>query len=117
MPPMSSPAANRERLAIETRVTARHLFERALGESSIDRAFERHVSCEPGVLRVREALYDLLSYGRVFVVSIGKAAHTMVNALEIQAGDNFEGIVASSVQPNSQARGFRYFHGGPPLPQ
>ena len=114
--PMSSAAANRERVAIEMRVTARHLFERALGESSIDRAFERHVSCERGVLRVCEDLYDLHSYNRVLVVSIGKAAHTMVSALEIQAGDNFEGIVASSVQPSSQARGFRYFHGGHPTP-
>jgi glycerate 2-kinase len=113
---MSSAAGNRERIAIEMRVLARHLFERALGESSIDRAFERHVSCERGVLRISEDLYDLHSYNRVLVVSIGKAAHTMVSALEIQAGDNFEGIVASSVQPSSQARGFRYFFGGHPTP-
>ena len=64
---MSSEAANRERLAIEMRVTARHLFEHALGESSIDRAFERHVSCERGVLRIREDLYHLHSYSRVLV--------------------------------------------------
>jgi glycerate 2-kinase len=113
---MSAAAANRERLAIEMRVTARHLFESALRESSIDRAFERHVSCERGVLGVCEDLYDLHTYNRVLVVSIGKAAHTMVSALEIQAGDDFEGIVASSVQPNSQVRGFRYFHGGHPMP-
>jgi glycerate 2-kinase len=114
--PMSPAAADRERLAIEMRVTARHLFERALGESGIDRAFERHISCERGVLRICEDLYDLHSYNRVLVVSIGKAAHTMVSALEIQAGNSFEGIVASSVQPSSQARGFRYFHGGHPMP-
>src|ERR1700690_4407403 len=106
---MSSAAANRGRRAIEMRVLARHLFEHALGESNIDRAFERHVSCERGVLRVCEDLYDLHSYNRVLIVSIGKAAHTMVSALEIQAGANFEGIVASSVRPASQARGFRYF--------
>jgi glycerate 2-kinase len=113
---MSSAAASRERIAIEMRVMARHVFEHALAESSIDRAFERHVSCERGVLRICEDLYDLHSYSRVLVVSIGKAAHTMVSALEIQAGNNFEGIVASSVQPSSQARGFRYFHGGHPTP-
>ena len=115
-PSMSSAAGNRVRIAIEMRVMARHLFERALGESSIDRAFERHVSCERGVLRICEDLYDLHTYNRVLVVSIGKAAHTMVSALEIQAGDNFEGIIASSVQPSSQARGFRYFLGGHPTP-
>jgi glycerate 2-kinase len=113
---MSSIAGNRERIVIEMRVLARHLFEHALGESSIDRAFERHVSCERGVLRICEDLYDLHSFNRVLVVSIGKAAHTMVSALKVQAGDDFEGIVASSVQPSSQARGFRYFLGGHPTP-
>lgn len=98
------------------RVTARHLFEHALAKSSIDRAFEEHVVCERGVLRVREDLYDLHSYHRVFVVSLGKAAHTMVSALEMQAGERFEGIVASSVEPASQIRGFRYFLGGHPTP-
>ena len=112
--PMSSP--DRERRAIEMRVTARDLFDRALRESSVDRAFERHVCCERGILRICEDLYDLHSYNRVLVVSIGKAAHTLVSALLIQAGDNFEGIVASSVQPASQARGFRYFLGGHPTP-
>jgi hydroxypyruvate reductase len=108
--------ANRDRLAVEMRVIARHLFEHALKESSIDKAFRRHVSCERGVLRIREDLYDLNAYSRVFVVSIGKAAHTMLNSLEMQAGDRFEGIVASSVDPASQIRGFRYFRGGHPLP-
>ena len=42
--------------------------------------------------------------------------HTMVNALEMQAGNRFEGIVASSVQPSSQIAGFRYFQGGHPTP-
>jgi len=109
-------APDRERLAIEMRVTARHLFEQALAGSSIDRAFERHVLCERGVLRVCEDLYDLHSYSRTFVVSIGKAAHTLVNALEMQAGERFEGIVAGSVEPASQLRGFRYFLGGHPTP-
>jgi glycerate 2-kinase len=102
--------------AIEMRVAARHLFEHALAESGIDRAFQQHVACERGVLRVREDLYDLHTYHRVFVVSLGKAAHTMVGALEMQAGERFEGIVASSVEPASQIRGFRYFLGGHPTP-
>src|SRR5579863_10146907 len=113
---MSSATGKRERIAIVLRVQARNIFARALSESGIDRAFERNVSCERGVLRICEDLYDLHSYNRVLVISIGKAAHTMVNALEIQAGSNFEGIVASSVPPSSQARGFRYFHGGHPTP-
>src|SRR5437667_91017 len=107
---------DRERLALDMRVTARHLFEHALAEASSDRAFQRHVDCERGVLRIFEDLFYLESYRRIVVVSIGKAAHTMVNSFEMQAGSRFEGIVASSVEPASQIRGFRYFQGGHPTP-
>src|ERR1700693_353639 len=111
-----SSATDRKKLALDMRVTVRHLFEYALGEASIDRAFERRVDCDKGVLRICEDLYDLESYNRVLVISIGKAAHAMVNSLEMQAGNRFQGIVAGSVDPLSQVHGFRYFSGGHPLP-
>ena len=98
------------------RAVARKLFDHALAEAGIDAAFQKQVTCERGVLRVSEDLYDLNSYSRVLAVSIGKAGHTMVNALETQAGSRFEGIVATSVEPSAQVRGFRYFHGGHPMP-
>ena len=98
------------------RSTARQIFQQALAGATIDKAFQRHVECERGVLRIREDLYPLHSYARVFVVSIGKAAHTMVEALEAQVGSSLEGIVASSVAPATQVRGFRYFLGGHPTP-
>ena len=98
------------------RVAARYFFERAITESSIDRAFERHVHCDRGVLRICEDLYDLNSFHRVLVVSIGKAAHTLADALEMRAGDRFEGIIAGSEEPASHLRGFRYFRGGHPVP-
>ncbi len=107
---------DRERIALDMRVTARHLFEHALAEASIDRAFQRNLDCERGVLRIFEDLFYLESYRRIVVVSIGKAAHTMVNSLEMQVGSRFEGIVASSVEPASHVRGFRYFQGGHPTP-
>jgi hydroxypyruvate reductase len=50
------------------------------------------------------------------VVAIGKAAHSMLIALHEQAGERFEGVVASSVAPEFHVRGFRYFQGGHPLP-
>ena len=98
------------------RETAREIFVSALQKASIDKAFARHVHCERGVLRICEDLHDLDSYSRVFVVSIGKAAHTMAQALEALVGSRLEGIVASSVAPASQVRGFRYFCGGHPTP-
>ena len=98
------------------RESTREIFQKALAQASISRAFARHVQCERGVLRVCEDLYDLHSYSRVQVISLGKAAHTMVEALADQVGASLEGIVASSVQPAAQLHGFRYFHGGHPTP-
>src|SRR5882762_3293977 len=96
---------------------ARQIFAHALAEASIARAFDRHVDLERGgVLRVGDDLFDLNSYSRRFVVAIGKAANTMVEALAAKTGEMFEGIVASSVAPEQQIRGYRYFLGGHPTP-
>lgn len=111
---MSDPA--REAKFREMREAARSIFTQTLARSSIATAFARHVQCDRGVLRVREDLYDLHSYSRVLVVSLGKAGHTMAEALRAQVGSSLEGIVASSVGPASQVHGFRYFHGGHPTP-
>ena len=98
------------------REAARQIFSEALGESSVEKGFARHVDCERGVLRVCEDLYDLENYARVLVISIGKAGHSMAEALAARVGDRLEGIVASSVPPATQLRGFRYFQGGHPAP-
>jgi glycerate 2-kinase len=100
----------------EMRVAARSIFTQALAEASIGNGFARHVHYQRGILRVREDLYDLHAYSRVLVVSLGKAAHTMVEALTGQVGPSVEGIVASSIEPPAQIRGFRYFRGGHPTP-
>jgi len=100
----------------EMRQAARDIFRQALAEASISKGFARHVHCERGLLRVSEDLYDLHSYSRVLVVSLGKAGHTMVEALADQVGSSLEGIVATSVEPAAQIRGFRYFRGGHPTP-
>jgi glycerate 2-kinase len=109
--------AERESQFDKMRNTAREIFRHALVEASIAKAFARHVHCERGVLRVCEDLYDLQAYSRVLVISIGKAGHTMAEALVQQVGEpSLEGIVASSVEPSAQVRGFRYFRGGHPTP-
>jgi hydroxypyruvate reductase len=95
---------------------ARAIFDHALAEASIPKAFVRQVNCERGILRICDDLYDLNAYARVLVVSIGKAGHTLVEALEAQVGSRLEGIVATSVDPRSQVHGFRYFKGGHPTP-
>jgi len=118
-----APAANQwylpappDTLSPTMRSTAREIFLRALAEATVARAFERHVHCERGILRICDDLYDLQAFSRVQVVAIGKAAHTMAEDLVGQAGVGLEGIVASSVTPSHQLHGFRYFLGGHPTP-
>ena len=114
--PMPGLTPERDQQFRRMREVARDIFSAALKNASIPNAFARHVNCERGVLRICEDLYDLDSYSRVLVVSIGKAAHTMAAALEAQVGSRLEGIVASSVDPTTQIRGIRYFRGGHPTP-
>jgi len=108
--------ADRESRFRNRREAARNIFMQALAGASISKAFDRHVHCERGVLRICEDLYDLHSYSRVLVIALGKASHTMVEALTAQTGSSLEGIISSSVQPATQVRGFRYFRGGHPTP-
>src|SRR5215469_10222854 len=100
----------------QMRDAARSIFLEALSQASIKKGFDRHVQYERGILRICEDLYDLHSYSRVLAISLGKAAHTMAEALTSQMGSTVEGIVASSVLPKSQVRGYRYFCGGHPTP-
>src|SRR5579862_8263325 len=100
----------------EMREAALSIFRYSLEQASIEKGFERHVHYERGILRVCEDLYDLHSYSRVLTIALGKAAHTMVEALAEQVGESLEGIVASPVEPATQVRGFRYFCGGHPTP-
>jgi hydroxypyruvate reductase len=111
---MSEPASEAQFQSM--RESARAIVRATLAEASIGKAFARHVHFERGVLRVCEDLYLLDSYSRVLVVSLGKAGHTMVEALAAQVGPSLEGIVASSVEPSAQVHGFRYFRGGHPTP-
>ena len=115
---MSDLTPERDQQFRHMREVAREIFTTALKNASIESAFARNVHCTRRVLRIGDDLHDLDTYSRVFVVSIGKAAHTMAAALEAQVGSSsFEaGIVSSSVESTTQVRGFRYFRGGHPTP-
>ncbi len=113
---MAEIAPDRLQQFVRMRETTREIFASALRNASIESAFARNVHCERRVLRIGDDLHDLDTYSRVFVVSIGKAAHTMAAALETQVGGTVEGIVASSAESTTQVRGFRYFRGGHPTP-
>src|SRR5262245_42701704 len=100
----------------DMRGIAQEIFLRGLAEASIEKAFERHVSYDRGVLRVCDDLYDLKSYSRVLAVAFGKAAHHMAECLARQTGPTVQGIIADPNPPPAQVPGYRYFAGGHPQP-
>src|ERR1044072_9043378 len=112
MPRQASSAA--EKLAHEMRATARDIFLHALAETSIAKAFERDVNYSRGTLPVCDALSALGAYNRIFVLALGKAAHTMLEALAAQVGPGLSGIVAAPVDPAAQLPNFRYYRAGDP---
>src|SRR4051794_15089692 len=100
----------------DMRQVAREIFQHALAETTVASGFERHVHAERGMLRVGDDLYDLSSFASTLVVSIGKAAHSMAQALEAQLGAGLSGVVAATHDPDHQLAGFRYYRGGHPVP-
>ena len=100
----------------DMRALAREIFLDTLAECSVPAAFQRNVEYDHGVLRIGEDLYNLDSYSRVFVVAIGKAAHSMTNALVAQVGGRVEGVVVAPTEPAHYLHRFTYFKGGHPLP-
>jgi glycerate 2-kinase len=98
------------------RLVTREIFIEALAQSTIVQAFSKHIDCSGGALRVCDDLYPLADYERVSVISVGKGAHAMAEALVAQTGATLSGIVAGTTEPAAQLRGFQYFRGGHPLP-
>jgi glycerate 2-kinase len=105
-----------EVLAREMRQCAREIFEHALSECSIPQAFSKQVLYERGELRLGNDVYELGSFSRTLVISIGKAGHSMAEALVHTIGTGLMGIIACPNAPPAQLFGFRYFIGGHPLP-
>ena len=112
--PFSGPAP--DALFREMRERVRDMFEHALAECEIARAFSRSLQCQGRYLELQDTVYDLGAFQRAVVISIGKAGHTMAEAFANLVGSGTTGIVATPVAPPAQLFGFRYFIGGHPLP-
>ncbi len=100
----------------DTRTLAREIFLDALADCSVAAAFQRNVEYDHGVLRIGEDLYNLDAYSRVLTVAIGKAAHTMAEALAGQIGSRAQGVIVAPTPPEHYLHRFTYFQGGHPLP-
>jgi hydroxypyruvate reductase len=105
-----------EKAIAQNREVARQIFLDTLAQCSVQMAFNRHISYDRAILRVGDDLYNLESFTRLLVVSIGKAAHTMAEALVSQIGTRAAGFVVSPVNPPERLAQFVYFHGGHPFP-
>ncbi len=95
---------------------ARDLFDHALAECSIPTAFARHIRYDRGQLIIGDSVYDPAIFSRVATVSIGKAGHSMAEALCDIVPIGISGIVACPNAPPSPVAGVQYFYGGHPLP-
>src|SRR5271169_1403253 len=118
MPHSSLPPENpgTEEALREMRDRAREMFDHALLECSIPHAFSRQVLYDGEHLRIGKDLYNMGSFERVLVVSIGKGGHTMAEAFSNILGTGLTGVIACPNAPAAQLFGFRYFIGGHPLP-
>ena len=109
--PHASEAASRD-----GRERARQIFQHALSQCDIERAFHRHIEYNSGVLRIGNTTFDLPRFEGSIVLSLGKAGHTMVRAFCGITGPGWSGMVACPDPPPAPVAGFRYFTGGHPLP-
>ncbi len=100
----------------EMRELARRAFDHALAECSIPKAMQRHLELRDDQLRIGHDLYDLHSFATINVISIGKAAHSMAQALTEIVDRGLRGIISCPSAPAAQVFGFRYFIGGHPMP-
>lgn len=98
------------------RQIARDIFSQALRGASIESAFRRHVHLDRSVLRIGEDLYDLSEGRRVFAVSLGKAAYSMMDCLQAQLGAGLTGLAVGATEAAEHRLGVRYFRGGHPVP-
>ncbi len=113
---MSRSSLPTEALFNEMRDRAREMFDRALLECNIPYAFARHLAFDGERLCIGKDVYELKAFERLQVVSMGKAGHTMAEALSGIVGTGLTGIVDCPTPPPAQLFGFRYFTGGHPLP-
>lgn len=118
MPESPEPSSHfpTDTIASEMRSRVREIFDYALSECSIPRAFSKQVLYDRGDLRIGNDVYVLGSFTRTLAISIGKAGHSMAETLVNTVGTGLAGIIACPNAPPAQLFGFRYFVGGHPLP-
>src|SRR5664280_2871298 len=91
LPPPSNPPT--EVLAREIRGRAKEMFEHALSECSIPRAFSKHVLYDRGELRLGNDVYALGSFSRTLVVFLISGGASAIAEKPISAGISLADVV------------------------
>ncbi len=110
--------------AEQLHATARDIFTHALDASDVGLAFDRHLHFEGKTLvrhpspRLPSVSQPLDGYKNIFIISFGKAALSMLNALlaRLPKKMHIRGVCSAPEIPKKRSRRIRYFAGGHPLP-
>lgn len=108
----------------ELQASARDIFTHALKECDIALAFDRHLHFEDRTLvrhpspRLPEIRQPLEQFKDFYVISFGKAAQPMLDALldRLPPKLRVHGVCSAPSLPKKRRSGIRYFAGGHPLP-
>lgn len=103
---------------------SREIFDRALQACDIPKAFDRHLHFEGKVLvrhpspRLPSVSQPLDGFKEIYVIALGKAALTMLDALleRLPPKMHLHGVCSAPQLPKKRNRHIRYFEGGHPLP-
>jgi glycerate 2-kinase len=102
--------------------TATGIFLDTLHHLRIEEVMRTRVHFQGETLHVGEFTYNLHDFHRIVVISIGKAAAPMWDALRLELepalkrGQPFETIVVGSTMPQEKDHRVRFFPGSHPLP-
>jgi len=103
----------------ELKQLAQQIFQETLAVIDISAAMQRKLRRTGTILEFNETNVDLLDFDKLRVVAIGKAAHSMLDALARLLAPylRFEGVVSTPVAVRRPLlAGIKYFVGGHPVP-
>jgi glycerate 2-kinase len=97
---------------------ARQIFHETLAAIDIPATMQRKLQRKGTVLKCGDQRIDLRHFEKLRVVAIGKAAHAMVEGLELVLAPflRIEGVVSAPTAPRKPAAGLKYFVAGHPTP-
>ena len=102
--------------------TARELFLETLHHVRISEVMLDRVHCADETLQLGKLVYPLQEFRRILVISIGKAAAPMWDALfsmiepALRHDQSIEAVIVGSTMPEKSDSRVKYFHGSHPFP-